>query len=389
METAFDSVYGGCMYVEVDEGKPSASGFEVADIDIFLVGLNREEALAKIEHVHGVLKQAWGGTENDIFAVRTNASVTFVSSWPRRRVQIILRLYQSVQEVLVGFDIDSCCVGWDGTRLFALPRARRAINTGINLVDPSRRSPSYEVRLYKYALRGFAVAVPAYEPKRVATELFTAGQEGDSVPLAGLARLLQMACFDLMRGGGLVHFFDEQKYEKFLGAAAMCQTGIIMSNYDRQPSSSLGSMYRFVPPISREQSSSSACIDRVILEAAGSLPDAPTRLFKPAVAVPFLAHRDIHTLLHSPTATVKTFGAYKYVAQRGRYSYYTLDGNGTTRVEVTSSVNSEVQFIVTDPGRQYTGSFNPQDEDFFAQAYGESPAATRVGPRASKGGRCY
>ena len=94
--TGFDEVYGGCTYEEVEPGKPSASGFELADIDLFLVGLNREEALAKIEHVHGVLKQAWGGTENDIFAVRTNASVTFVSSWPRRRVQIILRLYQSV-----------------------------------------------------------------------------------------------------------------------------------------------------------------------------------------------------------------------------------------------------------------------------------------------------
>ena len=32
-----------------------------------------------------------------------------------RRVQIILRLYSSPAEVLMGFDIDSCCVAYDGT----------------------------------------------------------------------------------------------------------------------------------------------------------------------------------------------------------------------------------------------------------------------------------
>ena len=38
-------------------------------------------------------------------------------------VQIILRVYHSPSEVLCGFDVDPCCVGYDGTTVWALPRA--------------------------------------------------------------------------------------------------------------------------------------------------------------------------------------------------------------------------------------------------------------------------
>jgi hypothetical protein len=33
----------------------------------------------------------------------------------------------------------------------------------VNLIDGSRRSLNYEVRLYKYAIRGFAVGIPGYD----------------------------------------------------------------------------------------------------------------------------------------------------------------------------------------------------------------------------------
>lgn len=43
-----------------------------------------------------------------------------------RAVQIILRQYRSISEILCGFDLDSACVAYNG-RVWALPRARRAI----------------------------------------------------------------------------------------------------------------------------------------------------------------------------------------------------------------------------------------------------------------------
>ena len=67
----------------------------------------------------------------------------------------------------MGFDLDASCFGYDGSRLWCLPRARRAVNGRINVVDPSRQSVTYETRLLKYAERGFAVAVPGLEPQRI------------------------------------------------------------------------------------------------------------------------------------------------------------------------------------------------------------------------------
>ena len=129
-------------------------------------------------------------------------------------VQIVLRLYDSPTEVLLGFDVDCCCVGYDGQHVWALPRVRavphhtappphctrrapslhppcphtatavpptlhppshpipraptraqalRALRHGVVVCNPLHswpNQPTYELRLAKYAARGFAVAVP-------------------------------------------------------------------------------------------------------------------------------------------------------------------------------------------------------------------------------------
>lgn len=116
-------------------------------------------------------------------------------------VQIILRLYHSPAEVLCGFDIDCCCVGFGPPeqtngrpKIWALPRALTALRKSRSLLNPLHawpRQPSYEapaqelklfsrpllaarlltllrtsespvnqLRLAKYAARGFPVAVP-------------------------------------------------------------------------------------------------------------------------------------------------------------------------------------------------------------------------------------
>jgi len=71
--------------------------------------------------------------------------------------------------------------------VLALPRARLAITRLANVVDPSRESPSYSHRCWKYSLRGFAVAVPGYSGAMNTAELakpkFEAG---------GLALLIQL-----------------------------------------------------------------------------------------------------------------------------------------------------------------------------------------------------
>ena len=84
------------------------SAFKSSDVDIFLYGMTADEAERKIEHILAVL----GNTVRSI--IRGENCVTFVREWPHRNVQVILRLYRSKGEVLVGFDIDSCAAGFDG-----------------------------------------------------------------------------------------------------------------------------------------------------------------------------------------------------------------------------------------------------------------------------------
>lgn len=90
-----------------------------------------------------------------------------IAQYPYRSVQIVLRLYKSPAEVLAGFDVDAPSCAYDGKTVWANPRALVAMIRQANTVDMTRRSPSYEVRLAKYATRGFEVYIPDLDRKAV------------------------------------------------------------------------------------------------------------------------------------------------------------------------------------------------------------------------------
>mmetsp|Transcript_11094 Transcript_11094/g.16738 ORF Transcript_11094/g.16738 Transcript_11094/m.16738 type:complete len:725 (-) Transcript_11094:141-2315(-) len=163
-----------------------------SDVDLFLYGLSDEQANAKIKSIYNtVLSNAQSMQKGKMQAaeiIRTKNAVTIIGQYPMRHVQIILRMYRSPAEVLMGFDIDSCTAGYDGSRVWCLPRCRRALTKRYNLVDLTRRSLTYEIRLFKYSKRGFRVLVPGYRPNEIDSGLYN-----DSRPLkevSGLARLL-------------------------------------------------------------------------------------------------------------------------------------------------------------------------------------------------------
>jgi hypothetical protein len=134
-------------------------GFRAADIDLFLTTRDPDVALETILEVYRRLRRAVPPS-CPIEILRSPNSVTFLPPWPYRAIQVVSRLYHSAAQVLLGFDLDCCCVAYDGKSVLALPRALRALRRGYNLVDPSRQSLTYENRLMKYARRGFTIAVP-------------------------------------------------------------------------------------------------------------------------------------------------------------------------------------------------------------------------------------
>ncbi|KAG9049851.1 hypothetical protein FS837_008901 [Tulasnella sp. UAMH 9824] len=160
--------------------------YPASDVDLFLYGLTPEQARIAEEKCVEIYNAVRDAVPWEVCAVRTKNAVSIHCQYPYRPVQIVLRIYQSPAEILAGFDVDAACVAFDGTRVLAAPRAILALMTQCNRVAMDRRSPSYEVRLAKYATRGFEIHVPDLRREDFDPTIF----ERALTRVAGLARLL-------------------------------------------------------------------------------------------------------------------------------------------------------------------------------------------------------
>jgi hypothetical protein len=154
-----------------------------SDVDLFLYGLTEEQAVEKIREIEKNVRDA---LLVETTSIRTKNTITIASQHPVRHVQIVLRIYKSITEILTGFDVDCSCGAYDGKQVWASPRALAAYITQTNTLDLSRRSPSYENRLSKYRHRNFEVRFPELDRSRVDPTIY----ERSFSRTEGLARLL-------------------------------------------------------------------------------------------------------------------------------------------------------------------------------------------------------
>ncbi|KAJ3121113.1 Protein mono-ADP-ribosyltransferase parp4 [Nowakowskiella sp. JEL0407] len=179
------------------------SAFFNADIDVFIYGLKLDQVEQKVRELYSAFKRALG--DRDLLLIRNIRSLVIISEYPGRQIQIVFRLYRSPAEILMGFDIDSCCFGFDGDTVWALPRGLRAITRRYNVVNMTRRSASYEYRLFKYSRRGFAVAIPEEGFLQIGRETLNSVQEKFSQPLNKRSRYVD----------GNVHEADDSEVTGF------------------------------------------------------------------------------------------------------------------------------------------------------------------------------
>ncbi|KAI1636450.1 hypothetical protein F4809DRAFT_650578 [Biscogniauxia mediterranea] len=166
-----------------------------SDIDIFIYGLNSEdEAIRRIIEIEKSLRKNQRLQRRHGLSLRSENAITLISpKYPFRHVQIILRLYRSISEILTGFDVDCACVAFDGNQVYSNPRGITAIATRTNTIDLSHRSPSYENCLWKYRNHNFEVYWDSLDRSRIKLNFSTSTQDEDypKLPrLTGLARLL-------------------------------------------------------------------------------------------------------------------------------------------------------------------------------------------------------
>ena len=115
-------------------------------------------------------------------------TINLLTSYPNRRIQIVLKLLSSPTDILLNFDLDACAIGFDGSHVLMLPRCARAIETGYSVFTMElvwghhlgNRRASQENRILKYADRGFGIRfLPSYirslEEDRLEQEAFNKG----------------------------------------------------------------------------------------------------------------------------------------------------------------------------------------------------------------------
>lgn len=141
------------------------------------------EATVSPDHIVCVVS---GVLTSSLQAVRTRNAITIISRYPTRHVQIVLRLYRNISEILTRFDVDCAGVAFNGSQVWATPRALAAFMTQVNTVDFTRCSPLYENRLAKYAKRGFEVLWQGFDRSKIDRTIF----DRDASQVVGLARLL-------------------------------------------------------------------------------------------------------------------------------------------------------------------------------------------------------
>ena len=87
-----------------------------------------------------------------------------------KKVQIILRLYNTKSEIIHGFDLGSSAVGFDGTNVIFTSLGKFCYENMVNIFDGTRRSTTYEYRLIKYFDYGFAIVLPNFNIKKLRTD---------------------------------------------------------------------------------------------------------------------------------------------------------------------------------------------------------------------------
>ena len=141
------------------------------DIDVYLYGLNPEQANRKVKEIYNVWSRNLPATNRQKLVVKNAKTINLLADYPNRRIQIVLKLLPSPTDILLNFDLDACAIGFNGSHVSMLPRCARALETGYSVFTMDLiwghhlgdRRATQDIRVFKYADRGFGLRIlPSY-----------------------------------------------------------------------------------------------------------------------------------------------------------------------------------------------------------------------------------
>ncbi|PPR03268.1 hypothetical protein CVT26_008111 [Gymnopilus dilepis] len=165
--------------------------YATSDIDLFLWGLSPEQAKFKMERVYQAVCEAapWNVTcvrkaHRRILAVPSKSFSDFIN--PQLKFWLDL---MSTLHAAPSMDVVESTLTKAGKNVWVNPRSLGAIIRQANTIDMARRSPSYELRLAKYAERHYEIYLPSLNRPQVDPLVFAPRLQAWP---QGLARLLAL-----------------------------------------------------------------------------------------------------------------------------------------------------------------------------------------------------
>lgn len=145
------------------------------DMDLFLCGFSTvpelEERVKKLaSDISLFMEKEYMGK---VLIVRTENAITITHPCKLMPdLQIILRRYDTPSQVLHGFDIGSCAMGFWNGKFITTSLGKFSLEYKMNIFDISRCSYTYEYRLFrKYLSRGYGVILPDLDAEKVGSVL--------------------------------------------------------------------------------------------------------------------------------------------------------------------------------------------------------------------------
>lgn len=142
------------------------SDLPINDVDMFIYGVDEIDAnmlvFDTIKTIVNNIKHANNHIKYEIINCKNSITMHLLGK-NRIKIQIIIRLYSSKSEILHGFDLGSSAIGFDGKYVYLTSLGKFAYEFGFNIIDPTRRSTTYEERLIKYLQRGFGIIMPDFD----------------------------------------------------------------------------------------------------------------------------------------------------------------------------------------------------------------------------------
>ena len=327
------------------------------DIDLFFVTKNEDQVLKSIDQLYKFMIFHYGA--RTIF-VRSNNAITIHAIVDRKyynefrvahnrlgkpnyctgktfmiTIQFILRLYGSITEVISGFDIDPCCVAFDGTQYYGTQRFLRSQSTCTILVDPERQSLNYSHRLMKYSTKGYLLKIPGFFPKQINMELIQS-----KTPVHGLAKVVR-------------HFLKSYNYHR---------DNMELSDYDDKIHTLIKESLYFC--------------EYKNINIFGHILETLTRRLsnknKPHNPIPMIMGDKLENIMSSGKQALRF--TREFIQEnttdddKMRFLWGTIAVGNNTFPPIHHNIN-EFKLMTINPSTQLTDSFHPTQEDWYLDLY--------------------